>query len=473
MKRLLGFISVLLLSLPAMGQDFDQAIGQIAKLLKESKSMQGSQGLLLEVVNFHSKKSDRKALQISETLKTALLGQGVKIIEQEKALSGVSGKTFSLSVTYEDKGETTLLRAQLTNFVTGQVLEQAVAGYSGEQKTGESLVAVPDLESPLLNKQQARLLSDVFRTSLRNTKVFNLASNAEIDRMDPDRIQKELGCSRDECAVVIGEQMGVDRVVSSSFGKLSENTYLLTAKLIDIKSGAILASATMRHKGELTAIDQPLNQLALELAQNMGSAPEPKGYVRTAEEMKPVELKVMGTNLRIRAFVISNSPTVYLEKPDNSRTLINSRGNGGGLRVMGERFSGSIDSGYGTLQDAQDSTRFPKIDGVISEMGGTFDYNWYSQSPGVLGQWSWAVGLGYAVYNVQFTEKQSGTEYQFTNRQTELMFNVDYIFEVGIYVGAYTRSGLGGRLQDKKETLSSDYPTVDGSTGGLVLGMEF
>ena len=47
------------------------------------------------------------------------------------------------------------------------------------------------------------------------------------------------------------------------------------------------------------------------------------------------------------------------------------------------------------------------------------------------------------------------------------------IFEVGIYVGAYTRSGLGGRLQDKKETLSSDYPTVDGSTGGLVLGMEF
>ncbi|OGG94899.1 MAG: hypothetical protein A2527_09995 [Candidatus Lambdaproteobacteria bacterium RIFOXYD2_FULL_50_16] len=473
MKRLLGFISVLLLSLPAMGQDFDQAIGQIAKLLKESKSMQGSQGLLLEVVNFHSKKSDRKALQISETLKTALLGQGVKIIEQEKALSGVSGKTFSLSVTYEDKGETTLLRAQLTNFVTGQVLEQAVAGYSGEQKTGESLVAVPDLESPLLNKQQARLLSDVFRTSLRNTKVFNLASNAEIDRMDPDRIQKELGCSRDECAVVIGEQMGVDRVVSSSFGKLSENTYLLTAKLIDIKSGAILASATMRHKGELTAIDQPLNQLALELAQNMGSAPEPKGYVRTAEEMKPVELKVMGNDMRIQAYGLLGSPGIAITELGGAQTIVWSDGYGGMVRFVGEAWSGTATSSYGNINKVSSGTRFTEVNGAASDMCGSVEYNWYSQVSGKPGQWSWATGAGTCVTNVSFHERATNTDYRVKVRQYNWVLNLEYIFESRFILGLWMPASLGYDYEDQIGNLGDDIDTIYSMTGGFSLGYQF
>ena len=49
--------------------------------------------------------------------------------------------------------------------------------------------------------------------------------------MNSDEIQRVTGCSRATCATIIGEQLGVDRVISSSFMKIDEDYYVVAANL--------------------------------------------------------------------------------------------------------------------------------------------------------------------------------------------------------------------------------------------------
>ena len=77
---------------------------------------------------------------------------------------------------------------------------------------------------------------------LSKSENFDIAGSADIDKMKSDEIHKATGCSRDTCATSIGEQLGVDRVVSSSFMKNDENYYVVSGKMMDIQDGSILVS---------------------------------------------------------------------------------------------------------------------------------------------------------------------------------------------------------------------------------------
>jgi len=93
-----------------------------------------------------------------------------------------------------------------------------------------------------------------------------------VDKFNPDEIQQAQECTRDECATIIGEQLGVDRVIATSYSKVSETLYFLSARVIDIKDGSILFSQSNKHNGDLNTLDQALSQLARQIAGTDGKA---------------------------------------------------------------------------------------------------------------------------------------------------------------------------------------------------------
>lgn len=122
-------------------------------------------------------------------------------------------REIHLSGTYEQKGDKMIVRFRI--FKGNEILAQKSTEFDSRARKS-TLVAVLDIESKALNPIQKKAYSDIFRTELSNFNVFTIASSADVDKMDPDAIQKATGCTRDECATIIGEQLGVDRTISVS-----------------------------------------------------------------------------------------------------------------------------------------------------------------------------------------------------------------------------------------------------------------
>ncbi len=247
-----------------------EALDQAAEYFTRTDvQIQPSQRMIISVVNYHSKKRDQTATLIETELYFALERQfpNFRLVLQSEAVAGVSSKgAVFVRGTYEQRGKTTILRLQaVKGLFSGEIIDQTSIVFETKKTRRKTLVAVLDIEASSLNEEQRKILSDVFRTALNETGDFDMASSADIDKMNPDEIQKVTGCTRDSCSVVIGEQLGVDRVISSSLRKMSEGYYYVSAKLIDIKDGSILVSRTIKHRGGIETIDTALEELAIQL----------------------------------------------------------------------------------------------------------------------------------------------------------------------------------------------------------------
>ncbi len=227
----------------------------------------GSNILSVEMVNYHSKQQDKTAKRIESLLYFALEDMGFRTVLLSEALAGSSSNTIYIKGSYEGRGETVLVRLQaVKGLLSGEVLTQFSVEYEEKKQRSNTLVAVLDIESKVLPDSMKKAFSDLFRSSLGEVGGFDLASSADVDKMNPDAIQEATGCTRDECATIIGEQLGVDRVISTSLFKLTGDKFMLTSKVMDILDGSILKTSIVKYHGQIEDIDEPLEQLASKLA---------------------------------------------------------------------------------------------------------------------------------------------------------------------------------------------------------------
>ncbi|MCP4753994.1 MAG: hypothetical protein GY866_24180 [Proteobacteria bacterium] len=240
-----------------------------AYFVNTAVKIQPSHQIVIEVVNYHSNKNDQLAKLIETEFYFALEKRfpQFKLMLLSQSVLGISSKNaVFIRGTYERKGEVTNLRFQaFKGLAEGEILAQTEVKYDTEQTTAKSLVAVLDLEAESLTALQRKAFSDLYRTELSKRDVFGIASSAEVDKMDPDEIQKVYTCTRDACAVVIGEQLGVDQVISTSLVKVSDDLFLLSSKMIDIKDGSMLKSRTVEHGGNIKTLTVAIAALAVQM----------------------------------------------------------------------------------------------------------------------------------------------------------------------------------------------------------------
>lgn len=235
---------------------------------------------VLQVVNFSSGENDIDGKKIETEIYFALERQ----LPDFKLFLGKGPnkeKEIYLSGTYEKRGDITIVKFQV--FKEKEILAQKEVEFDSKVYR-KTLVAVLDLEATMLNGEQRKIFSDIFRSALNDIGEFDLASSADIDKMNPDAIQQASGCTRDTCATIIGEQLGVDRVISSSLRKVDENYYFLAGKMIDIKDGSLLVSKTVEHSGSLRTLKDALQELAEEISGKVATVSIPESDQQFPEE---------------------------------------------------------------------------------------------------------------------------------------------------------------------------------------------
>ena len=228
---------------------------------------------IMSIVNARSKRNDETAKKIENELFLALERQkpDFKLFLVREA---AAEDDVYLTGSYEPKGENTLLYLRIVKgIVKPRILAQFQREFISERMRQRTLVAVLDLEAESLESSAKKAFSEVFRSSLSREDVFDFVSSADIDKLDPEAIQKNSGCTRDECATIIGEQLGVDRVISTSLLKIEKELFVLSGKIFNIQDGAILKARTVKHTGGIDSLDHSFEKLALALV----SDKEPAG----------------------------------------------------------------------------------------------------------------------------------------------------------------------------------------------------
>ena len=226
--------------------------------------------LVVTVVNKHLEKGDDLANRIETALYLSLQDQfpQVKLILLEEASHGIpsSGTVFIKGI-YEKKGEEITLQLNaIKGILTGELLAQTKVSFSFGSIKEKSMVAILDIDGSILTQDERLLYSEIFRSTIISTGAFEVVSAAEVSKMDPDEVQRVQKCTRDECATIIGEQLGVDRVISTTIYERNQNKFLLAGKLISIKDHKVIKSVMIRHHGNKDSLDTSLEDLAFQLA---------------------------------------------------------------------------------------------------------------------------------------------------------------------------------------------------------------
>lgn len=308
-------ILLLLPSASIMADSLENAIDKAVETIHDTKKISTNKKIVVDnITNFHSGIEDTTSLQIKTELYFIVerYFPNNQIIDIRESLVGVSpANTVFIKGTYENKGEDTIIRLSVIDgMLNGKMLTQAQVTFKVNRVIRKTLVAVLDLESEQFSEVQILAFSDVFRTALNDTKKIEIASSSEVYKLNADSIQEKLQCTRDECATIIGEQLGVDRVITSSLRKVTDSLYFLTGKIINLIDGSS-TTKTVKHNGDIETLDIALNILAKQL-------------VGIKEQFEPKIEK---------APVRSSIQTIKIQPDNNSKDKVKLKGSEGLLIV--------------------------------------------------------------------------------------------------------------------------------------------
>lgn len=109
--------------------------------------------------------------------------------------------------------------------------------HSFAQQSNEP-VAVLDLEANGITIPEAKTLTDKLRAELLNTGKFKVIERSQIEQVLKEQGFQQKGCTSTDCAVEIGQLLGVKNIITGSIGKVGE-TFLISLRIIDVSTSEI------------------------------------------------------------------------------------------------------------------------------------------------------------------------------------------------------------------------------------------
>ena len=237
--------------------------------------------MYIRVVNAYSKETDDISKSLEKGLLQAFAGQ---FTEMEVSIGAAKANTIQISANYRQRGIAILLQVIAYNTATKDVIlgSKVIKLVLGE---GRDVIhaAVLNMTSAELSEDQKEDFGDDLRSELEDTDLFEEIEMVDSDDYDADTIRKGSGCAEhvmlDRCAREIGIQMNVDWVVSSNYIKASDDTYILSGKILDIVNNTALATETLEHDGNPDTLEDQIDILAENLASSV-NVESPPGRVK-------------------------------------------------------------------------------------------------------------------------------------------------------------------------------------------------
>ena len=127
-------------------------------------------------------------------------------------------------------------------------------------------IAVLEFEGQGVSQSETKTLTDRLRDEMFNTGVFIVLERGKMDEVLKEQGFQQTGCVTSECAVEVGNMLGVQQMIGGSIGKVG-NIYTVSARVIDVGTGEVLKSANYDLIGGIEELlMNGMNQVASELS---------------------------------------------------------------------------------------------------------------------------------------------------------------------------------------------------------------
>ena len=111
-------------------------------------------------------------------------------------------------------------------------------------------IAVLEFEGQGVSQSETKTLTDRFRDEMFKTGVYIVLERGKMDEVLKEQGFQQSGCVTSECAVEVGNMLGVQQMIGGSIGKVG-NIYTVSARVIDVQTGEVLKSANYDHIGDI------------------------------------------------------------------------------------------------------------------------------------------------------------------------------------------------------------------------------
>ena len=167
--------------------------------------------------------------------------------------------------------------------------------------------AVLDFEGSGITNQEAQVLTQRLGSELVQTNVMIMVERNQMSEIMDEQGLQQSGCTTAECAAEIGALLGVQKMITGSFGKIG-NTYTIEARMFSVESGTTEKSVSKTYKGEVDGLLPQIQIVAWELVglqapADLLAAAGVEAPVEEVAEAKPKK-KGSGKFLRNTAIVL-------------------------------------------------------------------------------------------------------------------------------------------------------------------------
>lgn len=125
-------------------------------------------------------------------------------------------------------------------------------------------IAVVDLEGRGISTIEAQTLTDRMRSELVKTGAVTVVERGQMQQILSEQDFQMTGCTSDECAVEIGQMLGVTKMVAGSIGKIGA-TFTVDLRIINVGTGAIINTMTRDYRGEIDGLLTQIERISWEL----------------------------------------------------------------------------------------------------------------------------------------------------------------------------------------------------------------
>ena len=125
-------------------------------------------------------------------------------------------------------------------------------------------VAVIDFDASGISQLEATSLTNRFRTAVGDVGAMRLVERGMMEEVLQEQGFQQTDCTSEECAVEVGQLLGVQNMIGGSIGRVGD-TFTLDVRMISVQSGISLVTKQKTYAGKIDGLIIEIEVLAYEL----------------------------------------------------------------------------------------------------------------------------------------------------------------------------------------------------------------
>ncbi len=144
------------------------------------------------------------------------------------------------------------------------ILSSCLVAQVNDGSQAKPTAAVLDFEGSGITTQEAQVLTQRLGSELVQTDALIMVERNQMSEIMEEQGFQQSGCTSAECAAEIGALLGVQKMITGSFGKIG-NSYTIEARMFAVETGETEKTVSKTYKGEVDGLLTQIQIVAWEL----------------------------------------------------------------------------------------------------------------------------------------------------------------------------------------------------------------